>query len=92
MRGEAGPVGPPGPPGPKGEAGRDGLEGMDGIQGPPGNVLIIPTNLGSDKGPDNQLQSIITQAMQNLMGPPGPMGLTGNFCSLLKEFDSCEAL
>ena len=50
---------------------------MDGIQGPPGNVLIIPTNLGSDKGPDNQLQSIISQAMQNLMGPPGPMGLTG---------------
>ena len=50
---------------------------MDGIQGPPGNVLIIPTNIGSDKGPDNQLQSIISQAMQNLMGSPGPMGLTG---------------
>ena len=45
VRGEAGPVGPPGPPGPRGEEGRDGSDGMDGIQGPPGNVLIIPTNL-----------------------------------------------
>ena len=76
-RGEPGATGPPGPPGPKGEGGRDGAEGMDGIQGPPGNVVIIPTNLGSDKGPDNQLQSIISQAVQNLVGPPGPMGLTG---------------
>merc|ERR1719477_152754 len=76
-RGEPGATGPAGPPGPKGEGGRDGLDGMDGVQGPPGNVLIIPTNLGSSKGPDNQLQSIISQAMQNLMGPPGPMGLTG---------------
>jgi len=76
-RGEPGPTGPPGMPGPRGEQGRDGLEGQDGIQGPPGNVLIIPTNLGSSKGPDNQLQSIISQAMQNLMGSPGPMGLTG---------------
>ena len=76
-RGEPGATGPPGPPGPKGESGRDGLDGGDGMQGPPGNVVIIPTNLGSDKGPDNQLQSIISQAVANLIGPPGPMGMTG---------------
>ena len=76
-RGEPGATGPPGPPGIKGEGGRDGADGQDGMQGPPGNVVIIPTNLGSDKGPDNQLQSIISQAVQNLVGPPGPMGMTG---------------
>merc|ERR1711892_478652 len=76
-RGEPGETGPPGPSGLRGESGRDGLDGSDGVQGPPGNVLIIPTNLGSNKGPDNQLQSIISQAMQNLQGSSGPMGLTG---------------
>jgi len=76
-RGPPGETGPPGPPGMKGESGRNGVDGMDGIQGPPGNVLIIPTNLASSKGPDNSLQNMISQAMQNLMGPPGPMGLTG---------------
>ena len=49
---------------------------MDGIQGQPGNVLIIPTNTGS-KGPDTSLQSMVSQAMANLIGPRGPMGLTG---------------
>jgi hypothetical protein len=52
------------------------LEGLDGIIGPPGNVLIIPTNTGS-KGPDNSLQSMISQAMSNLVGARGPVGLTG---------------
>ena len=75
-RGPPGLQGPPGEPGPKGEEGRDGLNGMDGIQGQPGNVLIIPTNTGS-KGPDTSLQSMISQAMANLIGPRGPMGLTG---------------
>jgi len=76
-RGPPGEPGPQGPPGPPGEPGRDGLNGMDGITGPPGNVLIIPTNTGSSKGPDNSLQTMISQAMANLMGPTGPMGLTG---------------
>ena len=44
--------------------------------GQPGNVLIIPTNTGT-KGPDTSLQSMISQAMSNLIGPRGPMGLTG---------------
>ena len=74
-RGEPGATGPPGPPGPKGEGGRDGAEGMDGIQGPPGNVVIIPTNLGSDNGPDNQLQSIISQAVQKLSNNRRPICL-----------------
>lgn len=76
LRGPPGTPGPAGDPGPKGEPGRDGLNGMDGIQGQPGNVLIIPTNTGS-KGPDTSLQSMISQAMSNLIGPRGPMGLTG---------------
>ena len=85
--GEQGATGPSGPHGPKGECGRDGLDGMNGVQGPPGNVLIIPTNLGSSKGPDNQLQSIISQAIQQgdkgdkreigLEGQNGDMGLKG---------------
>merc|ERR1719288_496734 len=75
-RGPPGIAGSPGEPGPKGEDGRDGLNGMDGIQGQPGNVLIIPTNTGS-KGPDTSLQSMVSQAMANLIGPRGPMGLTG---------------
>lgn len=69
--GPDGPQGPQGPPGMKGEAGRDGLDGTDGIQGGPGNVLIIPTNLASSKGPDNTLTNMISQAMQNLMGEIG---------------------
>ena len=64
-------------PGPKGEPGRDGLDGMDGIVGPPGNVLIIPTESGNSKGPDNSMQEMIKQAMANLQGARGPMGLTG---------------
>lgn len=75
-RGPPGQPGPAGEPGPRGEDGRDGLNGMDGVQGQPGNVLIIPTNTGS-KGPDSSLQSMISQAMSNLIGPRGPMGLTG---------------
>lgn len=76
IRGPPGTPGPAGDPGPKGEAGRDGLNGMDGITGQPGNVLIIPTSTGS-KGPDSSFQSMISQAMNNLIGPRGPMGLTG---------------
>ncbi|CAB4069844.1 COL5AS [Lepeophtheirus salmonis] len=76
-RGSPGDPGQPGHPGLSGEPGRDGLDGMQGIQGPPGNVLIIPTSMGSTKGPDNSLQEMISQAMTNLIGPRGPMGLTG---------------
>jgi len=61
----------------KGEPGRDGLEGLDGVQGPPGNVLIIPNSASSTKGPDNSMQEMIKQAMANLVGPRGPVGLTG---------------
>jgi collagen type V/XI/XXIV/XXVII alpha len=71
LRGREGESGPPGLSGPKGE------DGMEGIVGPPGNVLIIPTSTGSTKGPDNSMQEMIKQAMSNLMGARGPMGLTG---------------